>query len=427
MLVGSSPRRVAIVGGIRIPFARANGAYAELGNPELLETVLRALVERFGLQGQPVGEVAAGAMIKHPSQWNLTRESVLRSGLAPETPGLDLQRGSGTSLDAALTLANKIALGQIDSGIAAGVDSISDPPVLYSRGFQQLLLRSYRAETTRSRWRPWLGLRPRHLRPVLPGIAEPHGGLSLGASTEQLAARWSVSREDQDRYALDSHAAAVNAYENGFYRELVRPCLGLERDEGLHRKIDRETLAALPTMIAAAGGTLTAGNSAPPADGAAAVLLASERWARERDLPVLAFLRHGRASAVDFIAAPENLGLASVYVVAQLLADTQLSLRDFDYTEMHEAYAGQVLCTLEAWADAAFCRDRLGLEGPLGRLDRARLNVKGGSLAFGSAYAATGARLLATLAQTLDEARAKRGLVAVCTAGGMGVGAILER
>jgi len=426
MLVGSSPRRVAIVGGVRIPFARANGAYAELGNPEMLETVLRALVERFALQGQPVGEVAAGAMIKHPTQWNLTRESVLRSGLSADTPGLDLQRGSSTSLDAAITLANRIALGQIDSGIAAGVDSISDPPVLYSRGFQQLLLRSYRGETLRSRWRPWLELRPRHLRPILPGIAEPHGGLSAGASTDQLAARWGISRADQDRYALDSHAAAEKAYENGFYRELVCPCTGLEADDGLRRNIDRDTLAALPAMITA-GGTLTAGNSAAPVDGAAAVLLASERWARERDLPVLAFLRHGKTAAVDFVAEPENLLMAPAYVVSQLLADTQLSLHDFDYTEMHEAYAAQVLCTVEAWADAAFCRDRLGLGAPLGRLDRTRLNVKGGSLAFGSAYAATGARLLATLAHTLAEARAKRGLVAVCTAGGMGVGAILER
>jgi len=427
MLIGSSPRRVAIVGGIRIPFARAHGAYAELGNPEMLECVLRALVERFGLQGQPVGEVAAGAMIKHPSQWNLTRESVLGSGLAPETPGLDLQRGSGTSLDAAITLANKIALGQIDSGIAAGVDSVSDPPVLYSRGFQQLLLRSYRGETTRSRWRPWLGLRLRHLRPVLPGIAEPHTGLSSGASTELLAARFGVSREDQDGYALASHAAALRAYEDGFYRELVRPCRGVAQDDALRRNIDRETLAGLPAMIAAGGGTLTAGNSAPPADGAAAVLLASERWARERDLPVLAFLRHGKAAAVDFVVEPGAAGLAPAYLVAQLLTETQLSLQDFDFAEMHEAYAAQVLCTLAAWSDAAFCHDRLGLGEPLGRIDRARLNVKGGSLAFGSAPAATGARLLATLAQTLAEARAKRGLVAVCTAGGMGVGAILER
>jgi acetyl-CoA C-acetyltransferase len=426
MLVGSNPRRVAIVGGIRIPFARANGAYAECSNPEMLKAVLRALVERFGLLGQRLGEVAAGATIKHPSQWNLTRESVLAAGLAAETPGLDLQRAGGTSLEAAITLANKIALGQIDSGIAAGVDSISDPPVLYARGFQQLLLRSYRGETLRARAAPWLGLRPRHLRPVLPGLSEPQTGLSPGAATELLAARWRISREDQDRFALDSHARAAEAYGSGFYRDLVSPYRGVAQDDGLRLNMDLERLAGLPAMFAAAG-TVTAGTTAPPADGAAAVLLASERWARDRDLPVLAYLRHGKAAAVNFLAEPENALMAPAYVVSQLLADTQLSLQEFDYIEMHEAFAAQVLATLAAWSDPAFCRDRLQVAAPLGRVDRARLNVKGGSLAFGSPDAATGARLLATLAQTLAGARAKRGLVAVCAASGMGVGAILER
>jgi acetyl-CoA C-acetyltransferase len=427
MLVGSGARRVAIVGGVRIPFARAHGAYREVGNSEMLQTVLRALVERFGLRGQRLGEVAAGAMIKHPSEWNLTREAVFGSGLAAETPGLDLQRACGTSLEAAITLANKIALGQIDSGIAAGVDSVSDPPVMHSRGFRQLLLASYRGETAGSRWRPWLALRPRHLRPVLPGLSEPQTGLSLGASTERLATRWGITRDDQDGYALDSHGRACRAYESGFYRELVRAHLGVEQDDGLRPNLDRGQLAGLPSAFTAAGGTLTAGNSAPAADGAAAVLLASESWARERDLPVLAFLRHGKTAAVDFAEHAEDVLMAPAYVVSQLLADMQLSLQDFDYYEMHEAFAAQVLSTLEAWSDVAFCRDRLGLTAPLGRVDRARLNVKGGSLAFGSPNAATGARLLATLAQTLDEARAQRGLIAVCTAGGMGVGAILER
>jgi len=393
----------------------------------MLKTVLRALVERHGLQGQRIGEVAAGAMIKHPAQWNLARNAALSSGLAPETPGLDVQRACGTSLEAALVLANKIALGQIDSGIAAGVDSISDPPVMVSRGLQQLLLRSYRGETARARWSPWLGLRPRHLRPVLPGLSEPQTGLSQGESTERLAARWGISREDQDRYTLDSHARAAKAYESGFYRELVRAYLGVEQDDGLRPHVDRERLAGLPAMFAASGGTLTAGNSAAPADGAAAVLLASESWARDRDLPVLAFLRHGKTAAVDFVTETENLLMAPAYLVAQLLAESQLSLQDFDYFEMHEAFAAQVLCTLRAWSDPVFCRDRLGLAAPLGEVDRTRLNVKGGSLALGSAHAATGARLLATLAQTLAEERVSRGLIAVCTAGGMGVGAILER
>ncbi len=427
MWVGASPRRVAIVGGSRIPFARANGAYAGVGNQEMLTAALRGLVERFDLQGQHVGEVAAGATIKHPSEWNLTRESVLDAGLAAETPGLDLQRASGTSLDAAIMLANKIALGQIDSGIAAGVDGVSDPPVAYSRDFRDLLLRSYRGETAGARWRPWLELRPRHLRPVLPGMSEPRTGWSPGASTELLAARFGISREDQDQYALDSHAKAAKAYESGFYRDLVRAYRGVERDDALRSGLDAAELARLPATFAAPTGTLTAGNSAPAADGAAAGLLASEDWARDRDLPVLAFLRHGKTAAIDYRDQKQDALMAPAFLVSQLLADLQLSLQDIDRVELHEAFAAQVLCTLAAWADPEFCRERLRLAGPLGLVDRTRVNVRGGSLAFGSPHAANGARLLATLAQTLAETRSKRGVVAVCTAGGMGVGALLER
>jgi acetyl-CoA C-acetyltransferase len=428
MLVGASPRRVAIVGGVRIPFARGNGAYAHVGNQEMLTASLRGVVDRYGLQGQRLDDVAAGAVMKHSSQWNLTRESALGSGLAAETPGLDLQRACGTSLEAAILLGNKIALGQIDCAIAAGVDTVSDPPVVYPKSFQQRLLRSYRGRTLSARLGPWLGMRPRELRPVLPGIAEPRTGLSMGESTELMVKSWGITRAEQDQLALESHQKAAAAYASGFYKELVRDYLGLARDNNIRDDTTLEKLSQLkPVFDTSGAGTLTAGNSTPMTDGASAVLLASETWARERDLPVLAYLSYGAVAAVDYIDKKEGLLMAPAYAVPRMLSDARLTLQDFDFYEIHEAFAGQVLCTLKAWADPVFCRDRLRLPGALGTIDRSKLNVKGGSLAMGHPFAATGTRIVATLAKILDEHRAKRGLISICTAGGMGVTAILER
>jgi acetyl-CoA C-acetyltransferase len=428
MLVGTSPRRVAVVGGVRIPFVRGNGAYSQVGNQEMLTAVLRGVVERYGLLGQRVDDVAAGAVMKHSSQWNLTRESVLGSGLAAETPGLDLQRACGTSLEAAISLGNKIALGQIDCAIAAGVDTVSDPPVVYPRSFQQMLLRSYRGRTLGERVGPWFGLRPGSFRPVLPGIAEPRTGLSMGESTELMVKTWGITRAEQDQLALESHRKAAAAYASGFYKDLVRDYLGVSQDNNIRSDTSLDKLAKLkPVFDTSGAGTLTAGNSTPMTDGASAVLLASEAWARERDLPVLAFLSYGKVAAVDYIDKKEGLLMAPAYAVPRMLTDAQLELKDFDFYEIHEAFAGQVLCTLKAWEDPAFCRDKLGLPGALGAIDRSRLNVKGGSLAIGHPFAATGTRIVASLAKILDENQAKRGLISICTAGGMGVTAILER
>jgi len=428
MLVGASPRHVAIVGGARIPFARGNGAYAQVGNQEMLVAALRGVVERFGLQGQRMDDIAAGAVMKHSSQWNLTRESVFDSGLAAETPGLDLQRACGTSLEAAIVLGNKIALGQIDCAIAGGVDTVSDPPVVYPRSFQQLLLRSFRGKTAAARLAPWFGLRPKNLKPVLPGVAEPRTGLSMGESTELMVKTWGISRAEQDQLALESHQRAAAAYAAGFYKDLVRDYLGLTQDNNIRTDTTLEKLAKLrPSFDFSGAGTLTAGNSTPMTDGASAVLLASEAWARERNLPVLAYLSYGKVAAVDYVEKKEGLLMAPAYAVPRMLSDAKLTLRDFDFYEIHEAFAGQVLCTLKAWADPAFCKDKLGLPDVLGTIDRSKLNVKGGSLAIGHPFAATGARIVATLAKILDENKAKRGLISICTAGGMGVTAILER
>jgi acetyl-CoA C-acetyltransferase len=428
MLVGTSARRVAIIGGVRIPFARGNGAYASVDNQDMLTTVLRGVAERYGLLGQRLDDVAAGAVMKHSSQWNLTRESVLGSGLAAETPGLDLQRACGTSLEAAILLGNKIALGQIDSAIAAGVDTVSDPPVVFPRGFQQLLLKSYRGKTAAGRLAPWLGLRPNHFRPVLPGIAEPRTGLSMGESTELMVKTWDVGRAEQDQLALESHQKAAAAYAAGFYKDLVIEYLGLAQDDNIRNDTSLEKLAKLkPVFDRSGAGTLTAGNSTPMTDGASAVLLASEQWARERNLPVLAYLTYGKVAAVDYVTKKEGLLMAPAFAVPRMLKDAKLNLADFDFYEIHEAFAGQVLCTLKAWNDPGFCREKLGLPGVLGTIERAKLNVKGGSLALGHPFAATGTRIVATLAKLLDEKKAKRGLISVCTAGGMGVTAILER
>jgi acetyl-CoA C-acetyltransferase len=428
MLVGTTARRVAIVGGVRIPFARGNGAYAQVGNQEMLTAVLRGIVERYGLQGQRLDDVAAGAVMKHSSQWNLTRESVLGCGLAAETPGLDLQRACGTSLEAAILLGNKIALGQIDSAIAAGVDTASDPPVVFPKSFQQLLLKSFRGKTASRRLGTWLGLRMKDLRPVLPGIAEPRTGLSMGESTELMVKTWGISRADQDQLAWESHQKAAAAYAAGFYAELVRDYLGLTQDNNIRGDTSLDKLAKLrPVFDTSSGGTLTAGNSTPMTDGASAVLMASEAWARERDLPVLAYLTFGKVAAVDFVDKKEGLLMAPAYAVPRMLSDAHLTLQDFDFYEIHEAFAGQVLCTLKAWTDPTFCRDKLGLQGTLGTIDRSKLNVKGGSLAIGHPFAATGTRIVATLAKILEENKAKRGLISICTAGGMGVTAILER
>ncbi len=425
MLVGSQPRRVAVIGGVRIPFARANSAYASVGNQEMLTASLKAVVERFSLRGQRLGDVVAGAVMKHSSQWNLAREALLDSGLAPETPGLDVQRACGTSIEAAIVVANKIALGQIDAGIAGGVDTVSDPPIVFGREYQQLMLRSFRAKDFGARIAPFFGLRPRHFKPSFPGTGEPRTGLSMGQHTEKMASEWQITRQAQDELALASHQHAARAWAEGFMSDLVVPYLGLTADNNVRPDTSLEKLAKLKPSFAA-DGTLTAGNSTPMTDGSAAVLLASEEWARSRGLTVQAYMTYAKVAAVDFVGG-EGLLMAPAYAVPRMLTDAGLTLQDFDYYEIHEAFAAQVLCTLKAWESPQFCRDRLGLAAPLGSIDRAKLNVKGSSVAVVHPFAATGARIVAALAKLLAARGSGRGLISVCTAGGMGVTAIMER
>jgi len=426
-----SPRRVAIVGGVRIPFARANTAYNEAGNQQMLTAVLKSLVARFGLENRKVGEVAAGAVIKHSRDWNLARESTLGSGLHPETPAYDVQRACGTSLTAAVQVAHRIAAGEIDCGIAGGVDSASDIPLTYGPELQKIVLSSARGRSFLEKTQPWLEVRPGHLKPSAPGIAEPRTGLSMGQHAEETAKEWRVGRAEQDELALASHRNAAAAWKAGFFEDLVVPFNDLRHDNNVRPDTTLEKLAALRTAFdRSSAGTLTAGNSSPLTDGAASVLLSSEEFARARNWPVLAYLTHSETAAVDFVgmAGPkEGMLMAPAYAVPRMLDRAGLRLQDFDIYEIHEAFAAQVLCTLKAWESDQYCREKLNRAGALGSIDRSKLNPKGSSVAIGHPFAATGARIVATLAKQLAERGSGRGLISICAAGGMGVTAILER
>jgi len=422
-------RKVAIVGGTRIPFCRAQTAYAHSSNQDMMTAALNGLVDKLNLTGEQLGDVALGAVIKHSRDWNLARESVLGTKLSRETPAFDLQRACGTGLEAAILLGNKIALGQIDSGIAGGTDTISDTPIVYPDSYQQMLLASARGRSLSAKLKPWLGLRPSMFKPSFPGVGEPRTGLSMGQSTELTAKAWAITREAQDELAYNSHMNAAKAWEDGFYDDLVVPYANTNRDNNVRADSTLEKLAKLkPAFDRSPTGTMTAGNSTPLTDGASSVLLASEEWAAERNLPVLAYLRYGKAAAVDFIDRDrDGLLMAPAFAVSNMLKDAGLGLNDFDFYEIHEAFAAQTLATLKAWESSEFCRDRLGRDIALGSIDRSRLNIKGGSIAIGHPFAATGARIVASLAKIINDANGGRGLISVCTAGGMGVTAILEK
>ena len=426
MLHDGRSRRVAVVGGIRIPFCRAHSIYARCSNQEMMTATLEALVNKYDLKGQTLGDVALGAVIKHSRDYNLARECVIDSGLSLRTPGVDMQRACGTSIEATIHVANKIALGQIEAGIAGGTDSVSDAPIVYPDGYRSVLLSSYRGRSILQKIVPWFGLRPSHFKPELPGVTEPRTGLSMGESAEITAKLFAVEREHQDQLALASHMKAAAAYDAGFYADLVVPYMGVEEDNNIRRDSTIEKLAALkPVFDKGEGGTMTAGNSTPLTDGAAAVLLTSEEWAQQKRLPVTAYLTFCKVAAVNFIG-DEGLLMAPVYAVSDMLKEANLTLQDFDFYEIHEAFAAQTIATLMAWQSEEFCLDKLGRNTPMGPSDLTKLNLKGGSLAIGHPFAATGARIIATMAKLLHEKGSGRGLISVCTAGGMGVTAIME-
>lgn len=426
-MLNGTIRRVAVVGANRTPFARSNTVYSELSNQTMLTDTLRGLVQRCGLDGEQLGEVAGGAVQKHARDWNLVRESVLGSGLHPHTPAYDIQQACGTGLEAAILIANKIALGQIDCGIACGTDTTSDIPMGANDNLRRELVRLNAAKTTGQR----LGqavklLNPKHLIPQMPAQVEPRTGLNMGQHAQITAKRYGISREAQDELALASHLNLAKAYDEGFFDDLIMPYHGLSRDNNLRANATLESMAKLKPAFAE-DGTITAANSTPFTDGASAVLLASEDWAKAKGLPILAYIRAGETAAVDFVDEREGLLMAGAYAIPNMLRKQGLSLQDFDFYEIHEAFAAVVLCTLEALASDAFCRDKHGLDKALGEIDRNRLNVKGSSIGTGHPFAATGGRIVGTLARILDQNGGGRGLISICAAGGQAVTAILEK
>ena len=423
----ASVRRVAIIGGNRIPFARSNGPYFTASNSDMFTAALNGLVERFNLQGQRLGEVVGGAVLKHSRDFNMTRECVLDTALAPETPAFDLQQACGTGLQAAFLVANKIALGQIEVGIAGGVDTTSDAPIAFGDGLRKVFLELNIAKTAKDRFKALSKINVKDLLDA-PKNGEPRTGLSMGDHQAITALEWGITREAQDELAATSHQKMAAAYERGFFNDLITPFMGLERDNNLRPDSSVEKLAKLkPVFGKGENATMTAGNSTPLTDGASCVLLASEEWAKANGHEVLAYLSFYETAAVDFIGKKEGLLMAPAYAVPRMLERAGLTLQDFDFYEIHEAFASQVLSTLKAWEDSTFCKERLGLDKPLGSIDRSKLNVNGSSLAAGHPFAATGGRIIATAAKLLNEKGSGRALISICAAGGQGVVAIVEK
>ncbi len=418
-------RRVAVIGGVRIPFCRSNTFYADLSNLDMMTGTLNALVDRYNLKGQHIDEVVGGAIVTHSKDYNLTREAVLGTQLAASTPGITMMQACGTSLQGALGSAAKIAAGDIDSAIAVGSDTTSDAPIVVSKKLAQRLTKAALQKSTLDKIKAFQGISPRELAPQAPSVAEPRTGLTMGEHCELMAQVWDISRADQDKFALESHRKAVEAYRSGYMDDLVVPFAGVYRDNNIREDATLEKLATLKTSFdKTERGTLTAANSTPLTDGAAAVLLASEEWAAKRGLPVLAYLTYSQTAANDFVGG-DGLLMAPTIAVSKMLERAGLKLQDFDYYEIHEAFAAQVLATLKAWEDPVYCKERLGRSEPLGSIDRSKLNVHGSSIAFGHPFAATGARIVANMAKLLSQ-KGGRGLISICTAGGMGVAAIME-
>jgi acetyl-CoA C-acetyltransferase len=419
-------RKVAIVGYNRIPFARHNTNYANAANQDMMIATLNGLIDRYRLQGLLLGEVAGGAVIKHSREFNLMRECVLGTSLNPATPACDLQQACDTGLEAAIYIGNKIALGQIEVGIAGGVDSTSNVPVVISEGLRKILLEARRAKTFGGRLKIFLKIRPKDLKPVAPGIDEPRTGLSMGGHTETTAKHFGITRAEQDAFALESHQKMSKAYDEGFFSDMLTPYLGLERDNNLRRDSSIEKLSKLKPAFDKENGTLTAGNSTPFTDGASCVLLSSEEWAKKRNLPILAYITYAEVAAIEYVNQKQNLLLSPVYAATRMLQKAGLTLQEFDYYEIHEAFAAQVLATLKIWESSELMK-QFGYEKALGPIDRIKLNVKGSSLAAAHPFAATGGRVIATMAKLLNEKGSGRGFISVCAAGGQGVTMILEK
>jgi len=419
-------RNIAVIGGVRTPFCRSHTAYADLTNLDMMTTAVNGLSERFGLKGKHVDEVVGGAVVTHAKDWNLAREAVIGTDLAPSTPGITMMQACGTSLQAALGSGAKIATGQIDCAIATGSDTVSDAPIVFNRKFAKRLINASRSKGFGQKIKQFGDFKPGELAPQAPNVNEPRTGLSMGQHCELMAKEWNIPRDEQDQLAYNSHRNAAQAYKDGFLDDMIVPCAGVFQDNIIREDIDLDKMATLnPAFDKSKRGTLTAANSTPLTDGAASVLISSEEWARENGLVPQAYIVESQTAGIDFVGG-RGLLMAPTIAVSKMLDRAGLSLQDFDFYEIHEAFAAQVLCTLKAWESAEYCKQVLGRDAPLGAIDRSKLNLRGSSIAYGHPFGATGARITGHLAKLLHERGGGRGLISICTAGGMGVAAILE-
>jgi len=419
-------RNIAVIGGVRTPFCRSHTAYADLTNLDMMTTAVNGLSERFGLKGKHVDEVVGGAVVTHAKDWNLAREAVIGTDLAPSTPGITMMQACGTSLQAALGSGAKIATGQIDCAIATGSDTVSDAPIVFNRKFAKRLINASRSKGFGQKIKQFGDFKPGELAPQAPNVNEPRTGLSMGQHCELMAKEWNIPRDEQDQLAYNSHRNAAQAYKDGFLDDMIVPCAGVFQDNIIREDIDLDKMATLNSAFdKSKRGTLTAANSTPLTDGAASVLISSEEWARENGLVPQAYIVESQTAGIDFVGG-RGLLMAPTIAVSKMLDRAGLSLQDFDFYEIHEAFAAQVLCTLKAWESAEYCKQVLGRDAPLGAIDRSKLNLRGSSIAYGHPFGATGARITGHLAKLLNENGGGRGLISICTAGGMGVAAILE-
>ncbi|MGH1467563.1 MAG: acetyl-CoA C-acetyltransferase [Bdellovibrionales bacterium] len=420
-------KKVALVAGSRIPFTKSFSHYQENTGQELMTAALKDLVEKTNLKGKKIDDVALGAVMMHGSDWNISRECSLGSGLSPLTPAYDIRRACGTSLETVIAIANKIKLGQARVGIAGGFDTNSDAPIEFKRSFAKKLIELNKSKTALKKISSLLSFKTKDLKPQFPGVVEPRTGKSMGQHCELMAKEWKISREDQDQLAFESHQKASKAYDEGFYDDLVCEFNGVKKDSIVRPGTTIEKLSTLrPAFDKSSEGTLTAGNSTALTDGASCVLLADEDYAKENNLPILAYFVDAQVAAFDFVKG-EGLLMAPTMAVAELLKRNKLTFDDFDFFEIHEAFAAQALSTFKAWEDEDYCKNRLGLDKALGSIPREKLNIKGGSLAVGHPFGGTGARISASLSKILNESGKGRGLISICTGGGMGVAAIFEK
>jgi acetyl-CoA C-acetyltransferase len=417
---------VYVVGGKRTPFVKSLTRFRHLTGQDLMTASLNALAQSFQLNNQIIGDVAIGGTIKNSLEWDFARECVLGSTLSPYTPAYGLQRACGSGLEAVIQIALKIGSHEMSLGIAGGVDTNSDLPIVVSKSLSQKLLQLHAAKNFSEKFKILLSLRPSDLKFKTPSVREPRTGLSMGEHCEKMVKEWNISRQAQDELALKSHQNAARAYQEGFYDDLVFEMEGIKRDGILREHTSIEQLTKLkPSFDFSEKGSLTAGNSTPLTDGAAAVLLADQSEIEKQGWVKLARFVDAQVAAIDFVHG-DGLLMAPTLAVSKLLHRNNLTLQDFDFYEIHEAFEGQVLCTLKAWESEEYCKRVLKRDQAMGKIDLTKLNVKGGSVALGHPFAATGARIVASLAKLLHQKGKGRGLISICTAGGMGVAAILE-